>query len=79
MLSPGTWVNILGLLLGGVGLGFNITSVCVDCIHDEGEVRQYLDMSGSGLKIECMQWVNIVGLVLSFAGVLVSVASGCSY
>ena len=79
MLSLGTWVNIFGLFLGGVGLGFNITSVSVDCIHNEGEVRTYLDMSGSGLKIECLQWVNIVGLVLSFAGVLVAVASGCSY
>ena len=65
------------------GAGFQhhleLSSVCVDCLHNESKVRDYLNMSGSSLKVECKQWVNIAGLVLSFSGVLVAVASGCSY
>ena len=65
-----------GLVLGFVGLGFDIANVCIDCIFDEERIISYLDNTQSDLTVSCLEWVNIVGLILSIVGIVVSFIGG---
>ena len=69
-------MSSLGLVLGFVGLGFDIAEVCIDCIYDQNRITSYLHSLKSDLTIDCLEWVNVVGLILSIVGIGISFISG---
>ena len=70
------FLSALGLVLGFVGLGFDIAEVCIDCIHDQHRITSYLHDTQSDLTVNCLEWVNVVGLILSIVGIGISFISG---
>ena len=69
-------LDVIGLSIGLVGLGFNIATICTNCIHNQHSVQETLQALDTSQEIYCLHWIDIVGLVMNAVGLALAVISG---
>jgi hypothetical protein len=69
-------VDLAGLTIGLVGLGFSIANIASECIHHQDSIQETLQALHPSIEISCLHWMDIVGLTLSSIGLALAVVSG---